>query len=143
MLGIKLFLALAFISILAVTSIIDNNYDVTFSGTTLPEKKVYVKIDNLPERTSIADKNGNFKITISDLSEGMHQANFYVRTHQDKVAKEINFPFSVPVLSPETLLDVSLTNIDLTFEEMGNPDLNYDGEVNIRDVSIMMHFWTE
>lgn len=118
---------------------ISNWYGATFSGVTLPEKKVYVKMDDLPEKVSTPGEGGNFEITINDLAEGKHQAKLYVLTHLDKIAKEINLPFSVSTSSPEKIF----TDIDLIFEEMGNPDLNYDGKVDMHDFSIMLHFWTE
>ena len=139
--NIKLFLvvvlgALALFPLLGLT--ISDWFNATFSGVTLPEKKVYLKMDDLPEKVSAPDESGNFEITISDLAEGKHQAKLWVFTHLDKIAKEINLPFSLSTSSPEKVF----TNIDLVFEEMGNPDLNYDGRVDIVDFSIMLHFWT-
>ena len=54
MFNIKLFLVITFgililFPLLGFT--IGNWYNATFSGITLPEKKVYIKMDDLPERT--------------------------------------------------------------------------------------------
>ena len=92
----------------------------------------------MPEKVSTPDESGNFEIAINNLTEGEHQARLWVFTHLDKIAKEINLPFSLSTSSPEKVF----TDIDLVFEEMGNPDLNYDGRVDIVDFSIMLHFWT-
>ena len=138
--NIKLFLvvlgALVLFPLLGLT--ISDWFNATFSGVTLPEKKVYLKIDDLPEKVSTPDESGNFEIAINNLTEGEHQARLWVFTHLDKIAKEINLPFSLSTSSPEKVF----TDIDLAFEEMRNPDLNYDGRVDIVDFSIMLYFWT-
>lgn len=140
---VKITIISIFLLTTAVVVFASPSADVTFFGTTDPGAVVFIRVDDTPGVTTIADKEGHFKKTIENLDEGGHAVLLYATDNKGRRSDEFIMPFNVV----GRVTNITISDIKLNFPPLpepeckGTPDLNHDDKVNLVDFAILLWNW--
>lgn len=119
--------------------------DVFISGKTLPAIEVVATIDNQKEAKEISNQDGEFRLEIKSISQGIHSLTLFAIDGQNRKSNVIQTTFSVPASDPpEAVSQIEISGFELLFQNQecfSNPDLNHDDRITLVDLSIMAYRW--
>jgi len=123
----------------------DGNKDVIISGKTLPAIEVVATINNQKEVRGLGNQDGEFRLEIKSISQGIHSLTLFGIDEQDRKSNIIQTTFSVPVSDPpEAVSQIEIGGFELLFQNQecsSNPDLNHDDKITLVDLSILAYRW--
>lgn len=143
------FLSIVLISffIFGQPALADNeSKDVFISGKTLPKVEIVASIDNQTEAKGTSNQEGEFRLEIKSVSQGIHSLTLFAIDKQNKKSTIIQTTFSVPASDPpEAVSQIEISGFKLLFQNQecfSNPDLNHDNRITLVDLSIMAYRWS-
>jgi hypothetical protein len=84
---IKILIVIILLSTIQIVTA-NSSASATFSGTTDPGAIIYVRVDDLPGCTTIANEIGYFKKTIENLETGPHSVLIYATDSKGRRSNE-------------------------------------------------------
>ena len=117
---------------------------VTVFGTTSPDALVTIKVPELTLSVAkTADENGRFIFTFNDVPPGVYM--LFVSAMKDGSANETNQLIGVP--DSPAVTEMSVSDINLPLDPVKpikkqKADLDGDGKIDMRDLSILLYHWT-
>ena len=129
---------------LAFPAFAHHGIPVTVFGTTSPDALVTIKVPELTLSVArTADENGRFIFTFSDVPPGVYM--LFVSAMKDGSANETNQLIGVPdspAVEEMSISDINLPLVPVKPIKKWKADLNGDGLVDMRDLSILLYHWT-
>ena len=127
-----------------VPSLAHHGIPVTVFGTTSPDALVTIKVPELTLSIArTADENGRFIFTFTDVPPGVYM--LFVSAMKDGSANETNQLIGVPdspAVEEMSVSDINLPLAPVKPIKKQKADLNRDGLVDMRDLSILLYHWT-
>ena len=116
---VKIIIVSIFLLTTAIVVFASPSAEVTFSGTTEPGAVVFIRVDDAPGVTTIADKDGHFKKTIKNLDEGGHAVLLYAIDDKGRRGDEFIMPFNVV---DGRIINITISDIKLNFPPLPSPN---------------------